>query len=113
MAKNLKALFDQPLSQNNSTHATLLAVIGGYLIYMAYEMVQNTLTGKSTMSMTTTVIAALIMALAGLGTIAYGVYTGICSATCRPAVWVPIPLHPPSPRRKSSPVRSWVSMPRV
>jgi len=75
MAKNLKALFDQPLSQNNSTHATLLAVIGGYLIYMAYEMVQNTLTGKSTMSMTTTVIAALIMALAGLGTIAYGVYT--------------------------------------
>ena len=74
MANKLKELLSQPLPQNNSSHATLIAVIGGYLIYMAYEMVQSTLTGKSSMSMTVTVITALIMALAGLGTIGYGVY---------------------------------------
>jgi len=74
MANKLKELLSQPLPQGNSTHATLIAVIGGYLIYMAYEMVQNTLNGRSTMSMTTTVITAVIMALAGLGTIGYAVY---------------------------------------
>lgn len=72
---NLKELFNQPLPRGNSTHATLLAVIGGYLIYMAYQMVRDTLSGASAMSLTTTIIFAGIMALCGLGVIGYAVYT--------------------------------------
>lgn len=72
---NLKELFNQPLPRGNSTHATLLAVIGGYLIYMAYQMVRDTLSGVSSMPLTTTVILAGLMGLAGLGIIGYALYT--------------------------------------
>lgn len=74
MANNLKELLNQPLPRGSSTHAALLAAIGGYLIYMAYQMVCNTLNGESTMSMTTTVILAAVMGLGGLGAVGYGVY---------------------------------------
>ena len=72
---NLKELCNQPLPRGNSTHATLLAVIGGYLIYMAYQMVRDTLSGVSSMPLTTTVILAGLMGLAGLGIIGYALYT--------------------------------------
>lgn len=74
MANNLKELLNRPLPRGNATHATMLAVVGGYLMYMAWQMVQNTLSGNSTMSMTTTVILAAIMALLGLGAISYGIF---------------------------------------
>lgn len=77
---NLKELFNQPLPRGNSTHATLLAVIGGYLIYMAYQMVRDTLSGVSSMPLTTTVILAGLMGLAGLGIIGYALYTWRASA---------------------------------
>lgn len=68
---SLKDLLNHPLPRGNSTHATLLAVVGSYLIYMAYSMVKNTLTGASTMSMTATVILAAVMGLIGLAVIGY------------------------------------------
>lgn len=74
MAK-LKELLNQTLPRNDSAHATLLAVIGGYMIYLAYQMVQDTLSGVSEMSMTTTAILAGVMALCGLGVLAYGIRT--------------------------------------
>ena len=77
---NLKELFNQPLPRGNSTHATLLAVIGGYLIYMAYQMLRDTLSGVSSMPLTTTVILAGLMGLAGLGIIGYALYTWRVSA---------------------------------
>lgn len=69
---NLKELLNQTIPQNNGTHATLIAVIGGYLVYLAYQMVRDTLSGASSMSMTTTVILAGAMALCGLAVVAYG-----------------------------------------
>ena len=72
---NLKEQLNQPLPRGNSTHATLLGVIGGYLIYLAYQMVRDTLSGVSSMPMTTTVILAGLMGLAGLGVIGYALYT--------------------------------------
>lgn len=71
---NVKELLTGTLPRNNSAHATMIAVIGGYLIYLAYQMVRDTLSGASSMSMTTTVILAGIMALCGLGVIAYGIW---------------------------------------
>ena len=60
-------------SQGNTTRVSLLAVVGGYLIYMAWQMVRDTISGASEMSMTTTLILAGLMALGGLGTIAYAI----------------------------------------
>ena len=81
---NLKELFDKPLPRGNSTHATLLGVIGGYLIYLAYQMVRDTLSGVSSMPMRTTVILAGLMALAGVGVIGYALYTWRASAKASP-----------------------------
>lgn len=72
MENNLKDLLNQPLPKNASAHATMLLVIGGYLVYLAYQMVRDTMSGASSMSMTTTVILAGIMALCGLGVMGYG-----------------------------------------
>ncbi len=61
------------LPKGNPTHATLMALVGAYLIYMAYQMLRNTLNGNSTMSLTVTCIVGGLMALIGLGVIGYGI----------------------------------------
>ncbi len=68
----LKELFFAPVTPAARTHGALMVILGGYLVYMAWQMVQNTLKGISEMSMTTTVILAAVMALAGLAVVAYG-----------------------------------------
>lgn len=73
MANGLKELLNRPLPRGNSTHVTLLAVIGGYLIYLAYEMVRDTLSGASSMPLTMTLVLAGIMAVCGLAVIGYGI----------------------------------------
>lgn len=73
MANQLKELLNRPLPRGNSSRASLLVLIGAYLIYMAYQMVRDTLSGVSSMDMTTTVILAGIMALGGLGVVGYAV----------------------------------------
>ncbi|MBQ7800979.1 MAG: hypothetical protein IJ375_01500 [Oscillospiraceae bacterium] len=75
MSKDKKSIFDAKLDMSGGTHATLVAVIGAYLVYMAYQMVRDTLSGASTMSMTTTVILAGLMALAGLGVMGYALWS--------------------------------------
>ncbi len=49
-----------------------MVVIGGYLVYMGFQMVWNTKKGISTMPMSTTVILMIVMCLAGLAVLAYG-----------------------------------------
>ena len=73
MSKESKNIFTRRLPRGNPTHATIMLCAGGYVIYMAYMMIKNTLSGASSMSMTTTVIIAAVMALAGLGVIVYGI----------------------------------------
>lgn len=74
MANDLKELLSRPLPRGDSTHATLLAVIGGYLIYMAYQMVRDTLSGASSMSLSLTLLLGGIMAVCGLAVIGYGIW---------------------------------------
>lgn len=74
MANDLKAFLSRPLPRGDSTHATLLAVIGGYLVYMAYQMVRDTLSGASSMSLSLTLLLAGLMAVCGLAVIGYGVW---------------------------------------
>ena len=75
--KSLREALNAKLNMNDSTHGTLLFVIGGYLMYLAYGMVRDTLSGLSAMSMTTTVILAAVMGLAGLAVLVYGAREGL------------------------------------
>ena len=72
MKNTIKKLLTEPPRGVTGGHGVLLAIVGGYLIYMCVKMVQNTLSGVSTMSMTTTVILVAIMGLVGLAVVAYG-----------------------------------------
>lgn len=77
MKNDKKSIFNTQLNMDGTTHGTLLVVIGGYLVYMAYQMVRDTLNGASSMSLTTTVILAGLMALAGLAVLGYGVFMAL------------------------------------
>lgn len=79
MDKKKKSIFNQPLNVSGGTHATMLVVIGAYIAYMGYEMIRDTLSGASSMSLTTTVILAGLMILAGLAVLAYGAWMGLKS----------------------------------
>lgn len=61
-------------------HVLALALVGGYLIYMAVKMISNVQTGSSSMSMTTAGILAGIMGLAGAAVLGYGMYLGAKAA---------------------------------
>lgn len=60
--------------KNEAAHGTLLSCGGGYTIYMACQLVQNTRSGPSSMSMTTTLILAAFLALGGAVVLGFGMY---------------------------------------
>lgn len=66
-------------SPNRGGYGLILLLAGGYVVYMAYGMVQNTRMGLSSMSMQTTAILASLMALSGLAVAGYGAYLSIRS----------------------------------
>ena len=72
---NLKELLTKPLPQNDTSRSSIQLLAGGYVIYLAYTMVRDTLNGVSEMSMTVTVITAVLMALCGAGINAVAVRT--------------------------------------
>ena len=69
-----KKRYDYQMQKANNTHVTMLVVVGGYVIYMAYRMVKNTLTGQSSMSMTTTILLTIVMGLIGCAILGYAGY---------------------------------------
>ena len=50
----------------NRNRAMLLAVVGGYLIYLAYEMMRDELAGKSSMQMWLCVLFTILLGGAGI-----------------------------------------------
>lgn len=58
---------------NPSTHATLLAVVGGYLIYIAYQLLTGTDEGAGAMSLPVMIFFIVFFAVAGLAVILYAV----------------------------------------
>lgn len=60
--------------RNDTAHGTLLACGGGYTIYMAWQMIQNTKSGLSSMPMGTTVLLSGVLALGGALVLGYGLY---------------------------------------
>ncbi|MDD6022775.1 MAG: hypothetical protein PUC06_00850 [Oscillospiraceae bacterium] len=67
------SFLNSKLPKGNGTHASLVCIVGAYILYMGYRMIQNTKTGHSEMSMTMTLVLASIMALVGLVVVAYGI----------------------------------------
>ncbi len=57
--------------RNDNVHATLLALVGAYILYLAYQILENFRGGAQEMPdyLYVTVIAA--MALGGIGTLYY------------------------------------------
>lgn len=68
-----EALLSQS-ERTSSTRGSIIALVGAYIIYMAFQMLKNTRTGASSMSMRLTVILMAVMIIAGLAVIAYGVF---------------------------------------
>ena len=50
----------------NRNRAMLLAVVGAYVIYLAYEMMRDELAGKSTMAMWVCVLCTVLLGCAGI-----------------------------------------------
>ena len=50
----------------NRNRAMLLAVVGGYVIYLAYEIMRDELAGKSSMAMWTAVLCTAFLGAAGI-----------------------------------------------
>lgn len=71
---NKKPRFSYDPDKANTTHVTIVAVVGFYLFYLAFEIVSNTMNGKSSMSMTTTVLTAAAMVLIGIACLGYSGY---------------------------------------
>lgn len=69
-----KKRYDYQMQKANNTHVTMLVVVGAYVIYMAYRMVKNTLSGNSSMSMTTTILLTIVMGLIGCAILGYAGY---------------------------------------
>lgn len=67
------SFLNSKLPKGNGTHASLVCIVGAYILYMGYRMIQNTKSGHSDMSMTMTLVLAGIMALIGLVVVAYGI----------------------------------------
>ena len=51
----------------NRNRAMLMAVVGGYVIYLAYEIIRDGLAGKSTMPMWLSILCAVLMGVINQG----------------------------------------------
>ena len=58
---------------NKTTKGMMYFLVGAYIAYMGYKMYTNTVSGLSTMSMTTTIILMILMIAAGLLVVAYSI----------------------------------------
>ena len=55
----------------NRNRATLLAIAGGYVLYLAYEMIRNQLNGGSSMPDWACYLAAGFFVIAGIAVLIY------------------------------------------
>ena len=65
---------DQPSKSfkgNPGVHSALLAAVGGYLVYLGYQILKGELGGNASMPLALAIVIAVFFALAGLATIGY------------------------------------------
>ena len=69
--EKLKKLLSK-IPEVGAAQGWLMIIAGGYLIYMAFQMLQDTRNGVSSMSMELTVVLMALMILCGIAVLAYG-----------------------------------------
>ena len=57
--------------KNERVHATLLAVVGGFVLYLAWQLLDKYRSGTQEMPDAVFIIAIIVFTLGGIGTIAY------------------------------------------
>ena len=65
----------EPDMRNENLHATLLALAGGYLLYLAYQLLQSYLAGSQDMSRALFILCIALFAVAGVGVLVYAFRT--------------------------------------
>lgn len=68
---NLKDFLTQPLFKTESTRAGVLVVAGGYVLYLAYDMVKAVLADETAVSKVPALLAAGVLAVGGIGIVIY------------------------------------------
>ena len=72
--KNFRKFLDRQAERADSTRGTLVAVVGGYIIYLGIQMLDDTKSGASSMGMTETLVLMCVMILAGALVFAFGAF---------------------------------------
>ena len=57
--------------KNQSTHALLLALVGGYILYIAWHLLDNLLFGMQDIPQAVAIAAIAVFALAGIAVLIY------------------------------------------
>ena len=57
--------------KNQSVHATMLLLVGGYVLYLAYQIFDALRLGKDEMPLPLAVAAIVLFVLAGIGVLIY------------------------------------------
>lgn len=57
--------------KNQGTHAMLLALVGGYILYIAWHLLENLLAGTEDIQPVAAVAAIVVFALGGAGVLLY------------------------------------------
>ena len=70
----LKAFLASKKQEAGSTKGTLVAVVGGYIVYLGFQMLQDTKSGVSSMGMGQTIAFMVLLVLAGAIVFAYGAW---------------------------------------
>jgi len=67
-------LKQQSQGVNNSVRGTIMAMVGGYVIYLAVQMLLTMAHGETTMSPALTIILAALLCIGGILVFALGAY---------------------------------------
>lgn len=59
------------MKKNRQTHALLLALVGGYVLYIAYHLFENLQQGASDMAPAAAIAAIAIFGISGVGVLLY------------------------------------------
>lgn len=57
--------------KNQNTHALLLALVGGYVLYIAYMLLEKLLAGTEEMPQVAAIVAIAVFALGGIAVLLY------------------------------------------
>ncbi len=57
--------------KNQNTHAMLLALVGGYVLYIAWQLLDGLLAGRNEMPQAAAIAAIVVFTLGGMGVLVY------------------------------------------